>query len=279
MRLNKTEVLKENYNLTLKTFKKLNRLDRQDANVLQKLVIFDYANWEPEIAQKFFTKYPKALRYLEDEKQKKFINANTLKYLSKEIQIQVINNDEKMLKSASKKVQAEMILKEPARALVFTIAEQKEIALASGVDYIVIKYLSKDAQKSICNDNVKLIKYADVIVQDKIIAEDTDLFKYGSQDYRFYLADISTYNMSKITKECIRRYTRESQIYSQEIFEKVLNGLYKIHKQRKLIEVLVKYTDINLVTYESLNIFMKCNANKKIRKFRRSKVWKKVKRA
>lgn len=259
--------------MNLKTFKKLNKADKLDDEVLEKLVTLDYSNWNKSTRIKFFNIYPKAIGYLSEIDQVEFLSKENLKYMSDGLQRRAIIENEDNLKFVSRKIQAESILENHARASTFEFDIQKEIALQYKETLIC---MPEDSQMRLCKSNDKLLKFASLIVQDKIISDAPNLFKYASMDYRVHLADISTYDLTKLTKDCIRLYTIQNQEYTKEKFEILLDGLYKIKKQRKLIEVLVKYTDINFISNKSLDIFLKCHSNKKFRKIRRSKIWKKV---
>ena len=225
---------------------------------------------------KFFNNYPQARYYLSEIEQVEFLSKENLRYLSEGLQRRAIEESEENLKFVSRKVQAECIIEDNARAALFDTDTLRAIV---NENKDVLECMPEVVQIEICEDNNKLLKYANVIVQDKVISDAPHLFKYGSMDYKSHLADISTYDLSKMTKDCIRAYTVQNQEYTQEKFEMLLHGLYKIKKQRKLIETLVKYTDISFITSESLDIFFKCHSNKKMRKIRRSKAWHKLKKS
>lgn len=275
MKLNKDVVLNENFNLNLKTFKKVNKADKQDEDVLKKLVTSNYSNWNQKQRIKFFNTYPKALGYLSEIEQVEFLSKENLKFLSESLQKRAILENEENLKFVSTKIQAESIIENNARATLFEFDTLKDIVS----EYKnVLECLPEHIQIDICKANNKMIRYANMIVQDKVISINPGLFKYATVDYKAHLADISTYDLSKLTKDCIKMYAIQNQEYTKEKFEILLNGLYKIKKQRRLIETLVKYTDINFITNESLEIFLKCHPNRRFRRIRRSKVWRKIKK-
>ena len=78
MKLSKELVLKENFNLNLKTFKKVNKADKQDEDVLKKLVTSNYVSWNQKQRIKFFNIYPKALYYLSEIEQVEFLSKENL---------------------------------------------------------------------------------------------------------------------------------------------------------------------------------------------------------
>ena len=208
--------------------------------------------------------------------QVEFFSKENLRYLSEGLQRRAIEESEENLKFVSRKIQAESIIEDNARAALFDIDTLRIIA-NENKDALIC--MTENVQIEICEENSKMLRYANVIVQDKVISNAPQLFRFGSVDYKSHLADISTYDLSKMTKDCIRAYTVQNQEYTKEKFEILLHGLYKIKKQRKLIETLVKYTDISFITNESLDIFFKCHSNKKMRKIRRSKAWHKLKKS
>lgn len=278
MKLTKEHILHQDFVLSYAKYKKLNKHDKEDADVLRKLVSCDYVNWSHKFASRFFIKTPNALKYLSRQDQEKFLNNTNLKYMSIPVQMSAIDKNESLIKLASKRVQAECIILTPVRASLYTYDEQVDIALNSGIAYSVVRHLQQEAQLKLCKKNPKMIAYANEIVQDKVITENPDWFKYASHDYQIVLADITTYNISKITKDCIKRYIRVSETYTKEKFEFLINSFYKIKKQRKLIESIVKYTPVEFVSENSLEIYIKCHPNKKFRKIRRSKLWRNLKK-
>ena len=279
MKITKNDVLQPEFALNYAKYKKLNKKDKKDDAVLGKLVFCDYENWKEKFAIKFFLKNPEGLKFLSKSAQEKFLTKSNLKYMSVQVQLEAIEKDEDLLKLASDRVKTECFVLDPVRTTLYTDEEVCNIVLNSGIAYKVMRTLKQHIQLKVCMKNPKLLTFANEIVQDKIVTENPDWFKYASYDYKIVLADITTYNISKLTKDCIKRYIRLNQTYSKQKFEILIKAFYKNKKLRYLIEPLVKHTPAEFVSEENMDIYIKCHSNKKYRKIRRNKRWKNIKKS
>lgn len=262
------------YNLTLSEFKHLPLEAQENTEVVEKLIDCCFKDWSKKQRVKFFTKYPMLLRYAPITLQKQYHTTKNFKYLSEYVQNFFIKEEETNVAYASIVVQSQFLYNNPDKYFLFNYATQKKIALN---DLNLLKNTSEEVQIDIVKSNFNYLRYAHTNSQDKFVKHNPNYFKYTSLFYQSEVADISTWNLSKLKEDVLKDFILKSPKYDKDMFVKLIENLQSNKKSQKLIYTAVKYSDPSFVSSEILDKFMELNSkNKNCRKFRNSKLWQSI---
>lgn len=272
MELDEEKLFNLDFKLTYKIYKKLNKKQKYNAKVLQKFFNDNFDCWSKDKIKKFFKKNINALYMAPKEIQNEFMSNETLKYLSKDIQLKAVEDDDTNIIYASDEIKIDYFKKHIDKGFLFSNELQKKIVFNNN---LLLQYMREDVQLEICKDK-KFIKYASMSIQDKIVNENPKLFIYASNDYKINISNIDSWNMNNITKEALKEYIKLNINYNKETFNNLLNKFYETKKLRQYVITLVRYSNDLFIDKYAIDIYLKCNKGKSYKRLRRSKQWRRV---
>lgn len=171
--------------------------------VILSNLIKEIENFRIERIKDLTLRYPFIIKYLAKDTQLKLINNENFKYMSDDLQLEIIEKNNNKVKYASEEAQIEFATKNPLK-LSF-INEDIQIKMIEKNKFY-LEYASKDIQVKIARKNIDLLTHCSNMIQCLFIKNNPNYYPKCSSEVKKKIIQLDNLDPKKINVQTFESY-------------------------------------------------------------------------